>query len=297
MYAGQIVEHGPPMRCSSIRCTRTRAAASPRCRNQSGPAPGEASAARQTATSRRATWAVASPTAAPSRSTPASRHRTELLESDPSTRAVRREAGVDRRGRSVASEQPTWLGAGCGWRARKLLLAQARLWFGTAESSSCVYGCIGCWSTSSVGPCSTICPAYLTSPRRRRSGRSRCRASRTERDLCISLRSSIRFRMPRRIETSSIEIGSSARITFGSTARARAMATRWRCPPESCAGTRRDLLLGDEPTELSSSMTRVCTSWGTMLWDPQRAREVVLESSSPGQRAERSWKIICTCER
>ena len=39
--------------------------------------------------------------------------------------------------------------------------------------------------------------------------------------------------MPIRIDTSSIEMGSSARITLGSTASARAIATRWRCPPES----------------------------------------------------------------
>ena len=39
-----------------------------------------------------------------------------------------------------------------------------------------------------------------------------------------------------RIDTSSIEIGSSHRITLGSTARARAIATRWRCPPESWCG-------------------------------------------------------------
>ena len=36
-----------------------------------------------------------------------------------------------------------------------------------------------------------------------------------------------------RIETSSIEMGSSHRITLGSTASARAIATRWRWPPES----------------------------------------------------------------
>ena len=33
---------------------------------------------------------------------------------------------------------------------------------GTADSSSCVYGCFGSASTSSVGPDSTMCPAYMT---------------------------------------------------------------------------------------------------------------------------------------
>ena len=37
---------------------------------------------------------------------------------------------------------------------------------------------------------------------------------------------SMRFRIPIRIETSSMLIGSSARTTFGSTASARAIATR-----------------------------------------------------------------------
>ena len=36
---------------------------------------------------------------------------------------------------------------------------------GTADSSSCVYGCFGSASTLSVGPDSTMCPAYMTSSR------------------------------------------------------------------------------------------------------------------------------------
>ena len=39
-----------------------------------------------------------------------------------------------------------------------------------------------------------------------------------------------------RIETSSIEVGSSAINTAGRTASARAIATRWRCPPDSSCG-------------------------------------------------------------
>ena len=42
--------------------------------------------------------------------------------------------------------------------------------------------------------------------------------------------------MPRRIDTSSIEIGSSASSTCGFAARARAIATRWRWPPDSSCG-------------------------------------------------------------
>jgi hypothetical protein len=38
------------------------------------------------------------------------------------------------------------------------------------------------------------------------------------------------------LRLSSEPVGSSARITSGSLASARATATRWRCPPESCSG-------------------------------------------------------------
>src|SRR3954465_4745380 len=47
----------------------------------------------------------------------------------------------------------------------------------------------------------------------------------------------MRFRIPIRIETSSMLIGSSARTTLGSTASARAIATRCRCPPQSPCGS------------------------------------------------------------
>ena len=40
----------------------------------------------------------------------------------------------------------------------------------------------------------------------------------------------------RRIETSSAETGSSQTISFGSTASARAIAMRWRWPPENSCG-------------------------------------------------------------
>src|SRR5215467_12839709 len=42
--------------------------------------------------------------------------------------------------------------------------------------------------------------------------------------------------MPSRMETSSIETGSSASRTRGRAASARAMATRCRCPPDSSCG-------------------------------------------------------------
>ena len=50
---------------------------------------------------------------------------------------------------------------------------------------------------------------------------------------CSACERSIRFCTPILSETSSIETGSSASITIGWTARARANATRCRSPPES----------------------------------------------------------------
>ena len=43
----------------------------------------------------------------------------------------------------------------------------------------------------------------------------------------------IMLRMPMRIETSTMLTASSATITDGLVVRARAMLTRWRCPPLS----------------------------------------------------------------
>ena len=64
--------------------------------------------------------------------------------------------------------------------------------------------------------------------------------------------------MPSRIETSSIEIGSSASRTSGFAARARAMATRWRCPPDSsCGNLSMYRAAGRRFTRSSSSLERL----------------------------------------
>ncbi len=102
-----------------------------------------------------------------------------------------------------------------------------------------------------------------------------------------------------RIETSSIEIGSSAITTFGSTASARAIATRWRWPPESWYGYLSAVCSGGtSPTVSSSSSTRCSTPRrGTMRWicsgRSRWCRTVLTGFSDP----KGSWKIICTCER
>src|SRR5262245_60898498 len=55
--------------------------------------------------------------------------------------------------------------------------------------------------------------------------------------LRVNCQSAIRSdRMRRRVSGSSAENGSSIKMVFGSTASARAIATRWRSPPDSMAG-------------------------------------------------------------
>ena len=56
-----------------------------------------------------------------------------------------------------------------------------------------------------------------------------------------------------RIETSSMLVGSSASTTFGSTASARAIATRWRWPPDSSCGYLAAISLGRHEPDASSS--------------------------------------------
>src|SRR6185437_12881262 len=103
---------------------------------------------------------------------------------------------------------------------------------GTADSSSWVYGCRGLASTSSTGPDSAICPAYMTISRSA-TYRALAMSWVMERmDTPSSSRSlAIRLSSPIRIDTSSIETGSSARISLGFMASAWAKPTRCRWPP------------------------------------------------------------------
>ena len=102
-----------------------------------------------------------------------------------------------------------------------------------------------------------------------------------------------------RIETSSIEVGSSARTTFGSTASARAIATRWRWPPESSCGYLAAICsAGTRPTvsqQLVDALSTCAARHDAV--DPQRPREVVAHVLTGFSESNGSWKIICTCER
>ena len=61
------------------------------------------------------------------------------------------------------------------------------------------------------------------------------------------------------METSRAETGSSAMMTWGSRASARAIAMRWRWPPENSCGYFR-MNRGARPTRRMSSATRAGTS-------------------------------------
>ena len=69
-------------------------------------------------------------------------------------------------------------------------------------------------------------------------------------------RSASRFRICAWIDTSSALTGSSSTTSSGSSASARAMPTRWRCPPESSCGYR-SMCSAPRPTSSNSSGTRV----------------------------------------
>jgi hypothetical protein len=108
---------------------------------------------------------------------------------------------------------------------------------GSASSSARVQGWRGRESTSSVGPSSTTRPRSMTSVRQvawrttarlwLMSSSARPRRSRA---------SSTRFSTCACTETSSAEVGSSAMRMSGRVMSARAMARRWRWPPENWCG-------------------------------------------------------------
>ena len=99
---------------------------------------------------------------------------------------------------------------------------------------------------------------------------------------------SIRFRIPMRIETSSMLVGSSARTIRGSTASARAIATRCRCPPESSCGylaaTSSDRHEADRVQQLERARPHLSARDDVM--DAQRPLNVVAHGLDRVQRVE-----------
>ena len=90
---------------------------------------------------------------------------------------------------------------------------------------------------SSAGPISTILPRYITAtPSEMWRTTERSWAMNRYASPSRSCRSSSRLTTPAWIDTSSADTGSSSTSTDGSSASARAMPTRWRCPPENSCG-------------------------------------------------------------
>ena len=82
------------------------------------------------------------------------------------------------------------------------------------------------------------------------------------------------FRIADAVETSRPASGSSSRRTSGSAARARARATRWACPPDSCLGIR--------------SARSPASTW----LQPVRGRCASLPSAAPAMAAARRERHI-----
>src|SRR5437762_10610673 len=112
-----------------------------------------------------------------------------------------------------------------------------------------------------------------------------------------SFRSRNRLSTPRRIDTSSIDTGSSASSASGSAPRARAIATRCRWPPDSsCGNLSRYRSGGVSCTWFSSSCSFLVRSApsATCRWmrsDRVRWYRTVCTGFND---ANGSWKIICT---
>src|SRR5687767_10387469 len=107
-------------------------------------------------------------------------------------------------------------------------------------------------------------------------------------------RSSSRLMICAWIETSSAETGSSAMISLGLTASARAMPMRWRWPPENSCGYRRRWS-ADRPTVSSSWTTRSSRArrLGASLWITSASPMIEPTVIRGLSEAYGSWKMIC----
>ena len=118
-----------------------------------------------------------------------------------------------------------------------------------------MYGCFMCENSTGVGACSATLPPYITAI-------SSVRPATTPRSwvtriiaMCRSFCCAwSRFRIWAWTVTSSAVVGSSAKSSLGPQARAMAMVTRWRMPPDSWWGYSSRRWAGSGmPTEVSSA--------------------------------------------
>ena len=159
---------------------------------------------------------------------------------------------------------------------------------GTADRRATVYGCWGRAKSSAVGARSTIVPRYITA-----TSSLRYRTTRRSCEMKIIVRPSDARRSRRSwriwawIETSRADRGSSAISSSGSTASARAMPTRWRCPPENSPGYLWPSA-GLRPTWTRSSSTRRRRAEGAPIsWTSSTSREHPVHALARIQRRVR----------
>ena len=108
---------------------------------------------------------------------------------------------------------------------------------GMERISPWVYGCFGFPNSSSTGASSTTLPAYITTTRWAFSATTPIAWVMSMIDMPnLSFISAISSRIWAWMVTSSAVVGSSAISSFGLHARAMAIITRWRMPPENWCG-------------------------------------------------------------
>ena len=95
---------------------------------------------------------------------------------------------------------------------------------------------------------------------------------------------------PARIDTSSIDTGSSARISFGLTARAWAKPTRWRSPPLISYGNLLSIL-GFSPT-LSKTRSASALAFGATQLRSVQGEVAHHPVRDPEHRVERAERVL-----
>jgi len=115
---------------------------------------------------------------------------------------------------------------------------------------------------------------------------------------CLRRSSISRLRICDWMDTSSADTGSSATSRRGSRARARAIAMRWRCPPENSCGYL-SASLAARPTVVSSSRTRCmrCSRVLSVQWMSSGSRTTSPIECLGLSEEKGSWKTICIQRR
>src|SRR5699024_6566418 len=166
---------------------------------------------------------------------------------------------------------------------------------GAAASRVRVYSSSASVKICAAEPCSTTFPWFMTmiESEMKRTVLMSCEMN-TSPSPSSRLRSVSRLSTCARTETSRALVGSSATMISGSRARARAIATRWRCPPESWRGSTPIADCGS-PTRCRRSFTRARRSRSVpMPWTRSGSRSVSRTARRGFSAVEGSWKTTET---